>query len=121
MNTKIIFSMISIGLGLLLIIAGLGYTVNQASNYTTTFMHVNEEGDSLPEDNSVNPADSTSDRNPKASDKETKAPNAIAAALPYDDSADSPSLFIPALAILSGAVFAVMGAIALAHRLRGIN
>jgi hypothetical protein len=93
MFKKPLIAVCCIACGMVLIGAGLGYTVNQAALFTSS-------GDDDP-----GPGDPWDfDQTPE----QTSDPG-------------TSHFFFPALSLLSGAVLAAMGAIALAHRWRGIN
>ena len=101
-----------------MIAGGLGYTVNQASRYTDN----GSAGGNAPVTTNDQDRDSDiwqpyhrdRDENPVSTNPWDGSPTT------YRDDTSS-SFFLPALSLLSGAVFAIMGAIALAHRWRGVN
>jgi hypothetical protein len=118
MARKTLLAISSIICGLLMIAGGLGYTVNQASRYTDNgpaggdapVTTNGQDGDS----DVWHPYQGDQDESPVSTNPWGGSPNSY-----RDDS--SSSFFLPALSLLSGAVFAIMGAIALAHRWRGIK
>ncbi|MHC4941668.1 MAG: hypothetical protein ACYTG7_01470 [Planctomycetota bacterium] len=118
MAQKTLLAISSIICGLLMIAGGLGYTVNQASRYTDN----DSAGGNTPlttngqnEDPDVwHPYRPDQEENPVSTNPWDGSQNR------YRDD-NSSSFFLPALSLLSGAVFAIMGAIALAHRWRGVR
>jgi hypothetical protein len=107
--------------GILLIIAGLGYTVNRASEYNARSVETLESHtisyDTLP----VEPENSHEYHPSVGADdlgsQGITVPRQVEAASEFD----KPSFVFPALSLLSGAVLAAIGAIALMHRWRGIG
>jgi hypothetical protein len=107
--------------GLLLVLAGLGHTVDRAarvgSTTDTPWDHATGPYEFLPEQDgdwgSYHPLLQPSD--PSLPDQEEGAPD-LARKRPFGT-----SFVFPALSLLSGAVLSAMGAIALLHRWRGIK
>ncbi|MBU0756165.1 MAG: hypothetical protein KJ645_13565 [Planctomycetes bacterium] len=98
-----------------MITGGLGYTVTQASKYAFNKAGATERSspfEAPTNDSSLwRPFDSEQTETPEAID-----PYDVSGPATSYDLMESPEFFFPALSLLSGAVFAILGAIALAHR-----